>query len=208
MNEFKDSIKDPELRKLVDEFIKQEAIHRAVHKAHGDWLESQGYPAKEIELKSQRSLEKAIKLNKDTWLIFTVCLEHLTTIFAEHFLLYGQHDKMHPHFRKMWIWHAIEELEHTSVAKDLLEHLKIEPKRLRIYSMILSSVLLWNIFTGTLILLKAEKQLWKWKTLKDAVAFFFSPKHGFHKIFKSYFRIMKKDFEPKDQTELLLAFEK
>lgn len=208
MNQFKDDIDNPELKEAINEFIKQEAIHRVVHKAHGDWLESNGYPAREIELQSQRNLEKALKLNKDTWLIFTVCLEHLTTVFAEHFLKYGQHDKMHPHFRKMWIWHAIEELEHTTVATDLLTYLNIKPNLIRFYSTVLSATLLYNIFIGTLTLLKAEKQLWKWRTLKDAVVFFFNPKHGFHKILKPYFRIMKKDFHPKDQTDLLLAFEK
>jgi predicted metal-dependent hydrolase len=208
MLKFKDDIKDPELLSLVNEFIKQESIHRVVHKAHGKWLESKGYPATEIELQSQKSLEKALKLDKDKWLLFTVCLEHLTTVFGEHWLTNLDLNNMHPHFRKMWIWHAVEELEHTSVATDLMQHLNKEPKHIRISSLILSFTLMYNITKGTIKLLKADKQLWKLKTLTDACRFFFSPKHGLYKVIRPYFRIMKKDFQPVDQSKLIMAFEK
>ena len=54
-------------------------------------------------------------------LVVTCGLEHFTTIFAELLLREPELlDKAPKAYRELWLWHALEELEHTSVPYDVM----------------------------------------------------------------------------------------
>ena len=53
----------------------------------------------------------------------TMALEHYTAMMAHEFLANPQHFKdSDPEVRKMWEWHAVEEIEHKGVAYDVWNH--------------------------------------------------------------------------------------
>jgi predicted metal-dependent hydrolase len=206
-NKFKNDITDPQLKEQVEQFILQESLHRGVHRQFDKWLESKGYPIKFLETLSDTQIAKLqSNENKERMLLVTLCLEHLTLVFAEFYLNHPELlEQMHPHFRRLWTWHAIEEIEHKTVAHDLLTsvHNKLELKR--IYSVIVTLSTFAKIIKGTVILLKQDKQLWKWTTLKDAWKFLFNLKNGvlIHTV-NPYLKIMNKDFTPNDIDHTLL----
>lgn len=213
MAKFREETKNTEYEEQVKEFIIQEATHKRIHTEYNKWLDSQGYPAKELEnlmVDRQRSAEE--KFSKETLLYIVVCIEHFTTVFAEFFLTNPELlDQMHPHFRRIWQWHSIEELEHSSIADEIIvwKNHNIFLKRLMM-TLVISSVL-YNILIGTVILLKTDKQLWKWKTFKDAFLFFCNLKNGFIiKSFFSFFKYIKPNHRPMnyDYTDLIARYEK
>lgn len=205
---FENEIQDDHIKHITREFIKQESIHRAVHHKHAQWLESNNYPAFELEEASQHLREKAEKrFSKNHLLMLVVCLEYLTTVFAEHFLKHPELlDEMHPHFKTLFKWHAIEEIEHTEVANDLLEYIGAKKSGLIFFSLLMTTSLLFKILQGTVVLLKKDKQLWKTKTLIDFLKFFFSFKNGIIKNIPSYLKMLYRG--PKVDTVLIAGFEK
>jgi predicted metal-dependent hydrolase len=53
----------------------------------------------------------------------TCAIEHITAIFS--ILTLGRAEMFegaHPDFRRLWMWHALEELEHKAVALDVYNH--------------------------------------------------------------------------------------
>jgi predicted metal-dependent hydrolase len=69
----------------------------------------------------------------------------------------------------------------------------------------------WDISRNLIVLLKADKQLWKWQTLKDAGSLLFNRKNGFvSKLFIPWLGFMRRDFHPSqhDNNDLLLQYSK
>jgi predicted metal-dependent hydrolase len=208
---YKDQITDPAQLEAVSVFIKQENWHRYVHQQYNRWLINQGFPAEYLEEISLKKLERTKeKIGRRGQLCVTASMEHVTSIFAEHMLTHHELlDSMHPHFRQVWIWHAIEELEHKSVAMDTLN--AIGGGRRRQIMVLTTITFLGNIAKSTIILLKHDKQLYKWQTFKDACSLLFSPKNGLIiKLALPWFTFMKKNFHPtqQDTTILLSQFSK
>jgi len=213
VNKFKNDIENEQLKEEVRLFVAQELIHRSVHKQFDDWLESKGYPIVELETLSNKQIARLEqKGSKQDMLLVTICLEHLTTIFAEFYLTHPElFEQMHPHFHRLWKWHAIEEIEHKSVAYDLLESVKNKILLKRVYSLMITISIFAKILKGTFILLKHDKQLWKWNTLTDACSFLFNSNNGLiRNIVFPYLRIMNKQFNPTDidHTALLARYQK
>jgi predicted metal-dependent hydrolase len=208
---YKDQITDPSQLEAVTVFVKQENWHRYVHQQYNTWLVNQGLPAEHLEELSLKKLEwTKAKLGHRGWLCVTASMEHVTAIFAEHMLTHPELlDSMHPHFRQVWTWHAIEEIEHKSVAMDTLNAIGGGSRR---KAMILTTInFVWDIAKSTVILLKHDKQLYKWRTVQDAGSLLFSTKNGLiTKLIAPWFTFMKKDFHPTqhDNTMLLSQFSK
>jgi predicted metal-dependent hydrolase len=208
---YKDRIDDVEQQEAISTFVKQENWHRYAHQQYNLWLTNQGLPAEYLEDLALKKIEYIkTKISPRGRLASTVSLEHITAIFAEHLLTHPELlDSMHPHFRQLWTWHAIEEIEHKNVAIDTIN--AVGGGKLRL-SMILTTVnFAWDISRNLIVLLKADKQLWKLQTLKDAVSLLFNLKNGFvTKLFVPWLGFMRKGFHPSqhDNTDLLLQYSK
>ncbi len=113
-------------RKLAEEiraFIKQEINHTREHIAFNRLAESHGYDIKAID----KRVEEMLALTKDRPVIVnlaaTMALEHYTAMMAAEFLGNPQHfAKADFEVRRMWEWHAAEEIEHKGVAFDTWNH--------------------------------------------------------------------------------------
>ncbi len=167
---FKDDIKDPELQEAVRLFTQQEAHHTHQHKLANQRLEELGWKALDIEWRVERAIQF---LNKDrspeNQLAMTVCLEHLTAIVAEFVLTHPEHfDGMDPAVRNMLIWHAIEEIEHKSVAFDVYMQVCGDRKALRKMMNRMAFMFPFLTTLRTFYLLARAKRLPRWKHIRDA----------------------------------------
>lgn len=118
----RDQIKDEKLLEDIRNFIAQEAFHSREHQSLNEHLIHSDYPEViEIEAKTKARLDEFRKLPKVEQLAATVVMEHYTATLARLLLtdpLIKQRTTQDS--RNLWEWHALEELEHKSVAFDVL----------------------------------------------------------------------------------------
>ncbi|KXZ68241.1 putative metal-dependent hydrolase [Acinetobacter venetianus] len=119
----RDQITDEKLLEDIRNFIAQEAFHSREHKSLNEHLIQTNYPeVVEIEALTKVRLDKFRKLPKAEQLAATVVMEHFTATLTRLLLtdpLIKQ--KTTQESRNLWEWHALEELEHKSVAFDALK---------------------------------------------------------------------------------------
>jgi uncharacterized protein len=121
-----DQIEDPQLRADVRGFFGQEGRHANAHDRFNQVLRDQGF---EIDVfleryeRALRALEK--KMSPALRLSTTAAVEHYTAIMAEGVFAGGLLDQAALPMKTLLAWHAMEEIEHRSVAFDVLQ--KINP---------------------------------------------------------------------------------
>ena len=120
----------------VSNFIGQEAFHGREHEVLNKMIN---------EVNDSEDFEKYINekvipfFEKNNSGLFnlagTIALEHLTAILAGALLDAQKHLKdADPEYRRMWLWHAIEETEHKGVAYDVFkEVVKEQPVKGYVY---------------------------------------------------------------------------
>lgn len=117
-----DQLEDPKLVAQVRGFFGQEGRHAQAHERFFDTLRDQGYDIDAIlepyEALAYGRIEPAT--SPAIRLAVTVALEHFTAILAEDALIGGSLTHADPVMRQLLEWHAVEELEHKSVAFDVL----------------------------------------------------------------------------------------
>lgn len=123
---FSEQITDPELKKRVAGFIGQESVHGQEHRRLNDKLIEMGYPIVRLftfghDTRRQRML---VRFENRTpayvHLAWTAAAEHYTATLAARVL--GEEMQAIPGDPEVWNllnWHAVEELEHKSVAFDV-----------------------------------------------------------------------------------------
>lgn len=151
-------ITDPTLRARVRAFFGQEGSHGHEHEHVFEQLERQGFEIRPwlewYERWAYAVLEPRVP--PVVRLSATVALEHLTAALAEVALTQDLIEHAHPRMRELLRWHAAEELEHKSVAFDVLQ--EIDPRYwVRMVGMVVGFGTLigfWN--SGTQMFVKQE----------------------------------------------------
>ncbi|WP_291842598.1 metal-dependent hydrolase, partial [Maricaulis sp.] len=122
----------PELASQIKDFARQEAFHTREHNAFNQRVIEDGYDVSHALKTVEESLALARQGHPVAQLSITVSLEHFTAIFAHLALkdatLYAETDR---ESQRMWLWHAIEEIEHKSVAFDTYAHVMREVKPIK-----------------------------------------------------------------------------
>lgn len=192
MNKFKDKI-TYEKRKELNEFCRQEINHSKVHVQLNNHLDTK-FLLRELEKDTGIVIDRYTRfLTNKQKLAVTVCLEHLTAVMGKHLLerkdLQG---KMRTDVKKVWLYHAAEEVEHAHVSFD-------------IYKMVGGSYLLRTglMIPATIMLAGIVLQYWFKIMNYDSNEGFLRAvytligKNGFFTEMKSdYFAWFKKDFHP------------
>jgi predicted metal-dependent hydrolase len=134
---YRDDITDPELKRQVNGFIGQEAMHGREHRAFNDRLAELGYPTKLYERITKKGLELRERIAPASAnLAATAALEHFTATLAELVLTSDETRALfgHDEVRNLFLWHALEESEHKAVAFDV--HKAVGgSERLRVWTM-------------------------------------------------------------------------
>jgi predicted metal-dependent hydrolase len=141
---------DPKLGEQIQAFLAQEAVHSREHLVFNNLVAGQGFDFSRIDsyLKSRFDFGRTLPaLNQ---LCATIALEHFTAILAHALLSHGDDlAGAPPELKRMWQWHAIEEIEHKAVAFDtfLAAARDFSPFRrwqIRCVSMILTTIMFFQ----------------------------------------------------------------
>jgi predicted metal-dependent hydrolase len=207
---YRDRISDPRLTAEIRAFIGQEGWHRSVHADYNAWLEHCGLPAAELDDRAARKIAFIkSKLPPRGWLAATVCLEHFTAMMAKDLLSNpALTANMHPTMRQVWIWHAMEELEHKAVAFDIYQETGGKYST-RVKAMLFVSV---NFAIDTLrnliALLRAEGKLWSPRVWWRGAGFLFGRSPGvFWRTLPGWFAFFRPSFHPNDDDDRALIRE-
>lgn len=203
-----DRIDDPELKERATAFFQQEASHGREHTHSFEMLERQGYDVtKYLEWFEKRAVP-AIEGRSPGKLCLSVtaALEHLTATLGENALVDDFIERAHPQMIELLRWHACEEIEHKSVAYDVLQIVD-DGYALRVSGMVLGLALLMFFWTLGARKLIAQENLSKEdvKKYREQLA----PRKGFRrKIFKKAFlEYVKPKFHPDQNDNYHLAHE-
>lgn len=114
--------KDPELAARVRGFFGQEGRHGHEHDRWNKILAARGYPVEEFLAFYRKLAYERIEQATPPHLRLatTVALEHMTSTLAVVALSTPVLDEADPSVRPLLYWHAVEEIEHRSVAWDVL----------------------------------------------------------------------------------------
>ena len=171
---FAKNVNDPGLKEEIKAFISQEAQHSLTHEKHFDLLREQGYPVDQIlktyNIYASDGLENmAEKLfGKRMHLAMTAAAEHFTALFAEQAFEYDIFSLMQPTMGRLAAWHAVEELEHKSVAYDVMQNENITYAE-RMTGLLIVSTLLSGVTTmGMIQLLLTDKEVDLQQLLENA----------------------------------------
>ena len=111
---------DRELAAEITGYSVQEAFHTREHEEYNRAMEKLGYdvPAMEKPIRMGFELVK----NPLHRLAITCAIEHMTATLSTLTLRHTELlDNAAPAYRRLWMWHALEELEHKTVALDVLK---------------------------------------------------------------------------------------
>jgi predicted metal-dependent hydrolase len=134
---FRDQITDPDLKRQVNGFIGQEAMHGREHRMFNDRLAELGYPVKPVERLTKLGLGLRWKLAPaKSNLAATAALEHFTATLAELVLTSKETQDLFGHdgVKHLFMWHALEESEHKAVAFDVYKAVG-GTERMRVWTM-------------------------------------------------------------------------
>lgn len=110
----------PLLGDQVRAFIEQEAGHAREHVGMNRALIEAGYDVAPLDKKIRGFVLRFENSSDTVKLTATMCIEHFTAIVAAEILRDKQHlDGADGELRELWLWHAVEEVEHKGVAFDV-----------------------------------------------------------------------------------------
>ena len=188
-------------------FIRQEASHGMEHQQFNQLLEKEGYPVKKI----QNMVQKKIDTIKSKWSIknqfaFIAALEHFTAILSPLVLENPSYlNGVQPEIKKLWEWHAVEEIEHKSVAFNIYTAAKGGYWR-RVFIMILTTLQFFYLINRIrFTLIKHDNELWNIKEyFKLSYYVLISPGWTI-KPMRRYFAYYSPSFHPshKDESSLI-----
>lgn len=117
----RDKVTDPELARQVKAFIGQEALHGREHRNLNTDLAALGYPIRRLDRRTRVGFKLVERFaSPKVRLAITAALEHYTATLAE--VLMANVDTLDfrdERIRDVFLWHAVEETEHKTVAFDL-----------------------------------------------------------------------------------------
>ncbi len=208
-----DRIEDEHLRARVKGFFGQEGRHAKEHDDFNRILEDQGYDVNRFLALYERIAYGFIErvAPPPLRLSATAACEHFTAMLAENALRLRFLDVAHPSMRALLLWHACEEIEHRSVAYDVLQ--QIDPRYgMRVAGLAVAAACLGGFWAaGTLHLLAQERKRGaavsfsdEWRAMREHRSALGERKLVFIDGIKQYLR---RDFHPSQNRVDHLASE-
>lgn len=211
VRKFADQITDPALKKRVAGFIGQESVHGQEHRHLNEKLIGMGFPLVRFFMFDHNSRRQRLFVWVENTapakvhLAMTAAAEHYTATLAQR--LFSDEMQAIPGDPEVWHllnWHAMEELEHKSVAFDVYRAVG-GSERIRIGVMAVMYALTIPLVTATVLLsIATDPSGWRpFKVLRQTYGIFRGPLvKGLMAELREY---MRPGFHPDDvdTTELL-----
>ena len=114
----------PKLQGEIRSFIQQEATHSREHHFFNQHLASCDRDISRLEQSISNVVSYVRAQPEIMHLVATMCIEHITAILAAEVIANPRHfENADGEQRKLWLWHASEEIEHKGVAFDTWLHM-------------------------------------------------------------------------------------
>lgn len=200
---FAGDVTDPKLIKEVKGFCGQENVHRREHEMYNKAMcDGRGYDLDYLEGRIAKNIAKGRKYFSPMELLAsTAAAEHITAIMSEWVLDKDStmHTETEPTMRELWRWHAVEEMEHKSVACDVYRMAGGTEKMRKTALRRTTFFLLLDIFGGMIHMLRRDKKMWKLSTWTDGYRFLFGKKGMIRLIWPAYKDFFREGFHPWDR---------
>lgn len=195
---YQPALQSEQLKEEVKGFIGQEAHHGNEHEVFNALMQKKGMPTAKVEKFVHDGIRwQEKRMSPQRLLAKTCALEHFTAMLAEVMLenpefLEGMHKDMLP----LWLWHAVEESEHKSVAFDVYQD-QVGDYWTRVSEMALTTV----EFTGFTIfhyfqLRAAMDDKADWKSIAQGWSWLLGKPGFLRKLGPAYLAYYKRDFHP------------
>lgn len=207
---YQDRLTDPELIKAVRAFIGQEAHHGKEHTEFNAMMGRKGLPTADVEAFVKEGIRYEEKqYSSERMLAKTCALEHFTAMFAEQILSQPEMlELIDERVRPLWLWHAVEESEHKSVAFDVYQD-QVGDYWVRTSEMALTTVL-FTFFSGlhAAQLLHASREdrtpLQAVRDFGKGVSMLWGSKGLLRGTMKQYLEYYRRDFHPSQRDSSVL----
>ncbi|MFN3747238.1 MAG: metal-dependent hydrolase [Sphingorhabdus sp.] len=203
------------LQREIATFIEQEAAHSREHVGFNKAIIDAGYDIEALDRAIKQFVSFFAGCGERTKLGATMCIEHLTAIVAAEILKNRDHlEGTDLELRKLWLWHAIEEVEHKAVAFDVWMFATREwsgTRRWLTRSALLLAVSISFFINRT----RGQVELLRQDGLSKPKAWWLCVRHGFAKgaigrnVLGPWFEFFRPGFHPNqiDDRELLVRGE-
>jgi hypothetical protein len=195
---YEPNITNKELLAQVKSFIGQEAHHSKEHAALNQFMEQYGLPVSKLENKINKRIIRFDSILPPAMRLANTCsLEHFTALFAEQLMEKPDFfEKLHPSIRALWLWHAIEESEHKSVAYDVFKD-QVGSYPIRVLSLLQVTVF-FTFFMGknSFELIKADGKLTDVRSALKAVKLLVGKQGFLSGLLPKYLAYYKPNFHP------------
>jgi predicted metal-dependent hydrolase len=202
VRDYKDRITDPKLQQDIKDFTRQEAQHSLLHTQYNNRLHAQGVNVPHILASQERRLFGFLRkrLSPEFTLGITAASEHITAIMADCFVERPQiFDHADERIRALYVWHAMEEMEHKAVAFDVLTRVARASYRTRVLSMLLVTVLFpYHVMKIMAHMLQVDG-FSKWERIQlwtKGLWWLYKPGGIFMPMLGKYFAYLKPGFHP------------
>jgi len=193
-----DEIRDPVLRAQAIAFVGQEGAHAREHRRYNEFVEAQGYPVRRMDQRVRRALDHCrAHLSPRSKLAVTCALEHYTTIIGAEFLRNPVcRESVLGEQARLWFWHSVEELEHTSVAFDVYRAIGGTYWE-RVREMIGVTLGFWPLWLAiTLAYQSHDRRLWSLREWWVALVWEFVRPGFVLRLVPRYLAYFRRDFHP------------
>jgi hypothetical protein len=202
-------LEDAAFQRQVRGFIGQESTHAYVHAKYLAQLREQGFRIDGYLAASERVFTGLF----EKWLGGRVSLatiagfEHLTALLAEIVLADRMLQGAEPAMKEMWEWHAAEELEHKSLAFELLRRTS-RSVLLRLLGAVLGAlVVVGFIAAGMVMLLRQDGVLGQRQTWGELGELFFGKNRMAARAASLFVEYFRPGFHPQQRDTTALAAE-
>ena len=158
----RDKVTDPTLQAQIAAFIGQEAMHSKAHSEFNDAWRRDHYNLDRFQAWLARKNIHVRSLHPKIQLAITCAFEHFTALLGGYILRHPEVlSTLDEDAIKLWVWHAIEEIEHRSVAFEVYQAVYGDDRVRRL--------LMRSVTTGfaSLTLYSTTRLFWqdKWRSL-------------------------------------------
>jgi len=197
---FMDQVRDPKLIADVKDFTAQEGQHSLQHKLMNEAFDRLGYSATRVSEQFEEIEQEWAEERSDAdRLAATVVMEHITAVMA-HFALTRpeEFDPLPDSVRELLLWHAIEEIEHKSVAFDVYEECVGDRNRLRRQLLLHMVLFPLGIRDFQRMLLRELGHKPTWKERAEMARYLLGPGGLVVSVLPRYLALLKPGFHPWD----------
>ena len=195
-------ISDEELRKKAELLIHEESAHYSVHESYNTMLLREGYKIGFPMYINTAIFKFADKYFSNlTNMAITLTIEFFTLIVAKQFVPFlAAQINVDERLKRLWMWHAIEEIEHSSISFDLFVYHKGGYIR-RIAAFLFTTFVIFPLANiSHLYLLSQNGGLFNFKVMSKGLKMLLGRKGLYRTLLPEWLRFFKPSFHSSEIT--------